>query len=364
MLSFTLISALSLVGFAASAPANNPPPPANFTPPGGLGLNTTPVYNVVSDFDFQSINLALNQEYIELDLFHHGLAQFSVAEFEAAGLDAEDRFLIEFMADQEAGHAMLLTNILGGRGAKQCNYTYPFETVREFVDFCQKLTRFGESGVYGFLEHLDNRASAELLLQSITTEARQQMVFRQFEGLFPMPVWFETGITQSMAWTLLAPYITHCPSENPHIEWQNFPALNITNDPTVQLLAMNITPAITHNMSTPLTYPGRQVGLSWENPGKTVGYDGMYKTSTSAGAAKFVAWISQLNVTYTPLSNISGNTGMTIQPGGTVFGGNTAPIVNGTMFVLVTDLDLFVTPANLSLLNPHVVAGPALYQSG
>lgn len=150
--------------------------------------------------------------------------------------------------------------------AKQCNYTYPFTTVREFVDFCQKvcpaslslfarnatpysfsqLTRFGEAGVYGFIEHLNSRASAELLVQSITTEARQQMIFRQFQGLFPMPVrtrlwarssytlnlglqiWFLPGITQSMAWTLLSPYITSCPAENPHIVFQNFPALNIT----------------------------------------------------------------------------------------------------------------------------------------
>ena len=132
------------------------------------------------------------------------------------------------MAEQEVGHATLISNILQGRGAKQCQYQYPFATVREFVDFCQKLTRFGESGVYGFLEHLNSRAAATLLLDSITTEARQQMIFRQFEGLFPMPVWFETGITQSMAWTLLAPYLVSCPHENPRIEWQNFPALNIT----------------------------------------------------------------------------------------------------------------------------------------
>jgi len=58
-------------------------------------------------------NLALNQEWIEVDLFHHGLAQFSVVEFQAAGLDAQDRFLIQFMAEQEAGHATMLTNILG-----------------------------------------------------------------------------------------------------------------------------------------------------------------------------------------------------------------------------------------------------------
>ena len=82
--------------------------------------------------------------------------------------------------------------------------------------------------MYGFLEHLDSRAAASLLLDSITVEARQQMIFRQFKGLFPMPVWFETGISQSMAWTLLAPYIVSCPASNPRIAWQNFPALNIT----------------------------------------------------------------------------------------------------------------------------------------
>jgi hypothetical protein len=35
----------------------------------------------------------------ELDLFHYGLARFSEEEFEAAGINAEDRFLIQFMAE-------------------------------------------------------------------------------------------------------------------------------------------------------------------------------------------------------------------------------------------------------------------------
>jgi len=107
----------------------------------------------------------LYQEWIELDLFHFGLAKFSVEDFEDAGLTANDRFLIEFMADQEVGHATLLTNILGAAAPVQCiEYNYPVNTVREFVDYCQKLTRFGESGVYGFLNHLDSREAAQLLL--------------------------------------------------------------------------------------------------------------------------------------------------------------------------------------------------------
>ncbi|KAJ7184563.1 Rds1 protein [Mycena filopes] len=358
---------LALLPLTAQSAPSLPP----FTPAGGLGTNSTPVYRPMSDFDFQSMNLALNQEWIELDLFHHGLAQFSVDEFEAAGINAEDRFLIEFMADQEVGHATMLTNILGPTAAKPCNYTYPFTTVREFVDFCQKLTRFGESGVYGFLEHLDSRASAELLLQSITTEARQQMIFRQFEGLFPMPIWFTPGITQSMAWTLLSPYITSCPAENPHIIFQNFPPLTVVNNPSAVPL-INATsgnssstfPAITHNRTTPLSAPGYQVNLTWEAPGKVTGYNGSYTTNSSAGPAQFVAWISQLNTTYTPLFNINGTSGSTLQPGGTIFGNGSAALVNGTVFIAVTDNNTFVTPFNLSELNAHIVAGPAMYQSG
>ena len=108
---------------------NNVAIPTNFTPSGGADTSPDsppPVYQTNSDFDFQSLNLALNQEYIELDLFHHGLAQFSVAEFEAAGISADDRFLIEFMADQEAGHAQLVSNILGRMYSNSHFCVHPF----------------------------------------------------------------------------------------------------------------------------------------------------------------------------------------------------------------------------------------------
>ena len=153
------------------------PEPAPYTPDGGLGTNgTEPVYKPQSDFDYESLAVALYQEWIELDLFNWGLATFSTEDFEAAGLNAEDRELIRFMAQQEVGHATLLTNILGAEAPVQCTYNYPVSTVREFVDFCQKLTRFGESGVYGYLNHLNSREAGQLLLQSISTEARQQMI--------------------------------------------------------------------------------------------------------------------------------------------------------------------------------------------
>jgi hypothetical protein len=373
------------------------PAPAPYTPNGGLGTNgTEPRYMVNSDFDFESIALGLYQEWIELDLFNNGLAVFSEEDFLEAGLTAEDRSYIAFMAVQETGHATLLTNMLGEAAPVQCTYDYPYRTVREFIDFNQKLTRFGESGVWGFINHLDSREVGQLLSQSIATEARQQMSFRQMLGLHPMPVWFETGIPQSWAWTYLAPYISSCPANQTRLAWQNFPALHIVNQPNPNRFSPNDTkafevsdnrtaspsdstipadescvnlnttgyscgPAIAHNRSEPLSFPGKQVNFTWDAPGQAVGPNNSYVTSTSAGAPLFAAWVSQLNLTYTPLITTGPNEGYTFQPASEVYQGD--PAANDTMFVALTDSDVFLTPFNLSMINPHVVA-LGLYQAG
>ncbi|KAK8144471.1 hypothetical protein G3M48_005765 [Beauveria asiatica] len=376
------------------------PEPAPYTPSGGVGTNgSAPVYRVQSDFDFQSLALALYQEYIELDLFRWGLAAFTDDEFDAYGIGAEDRYLIEYMAEQEIGHATLLSNMLGPQAPVQCQYSYPVSSVREFVDFNQKLTRWGEAGVYGFLPHLDSGPAAQLLLQSITVEARQQLIFRQFGGMFPMPVWHTVGIPQSWAWTLLAPHVASCPANQTRLVWQNFPALAIVNQPnparvngsdawnettpgrdgsntlsTAQVaqadLCANATrradecsAAISRNRSRPLSYPGRQVFLEWDAPGKLVGPNNSYVTSTNVSQPKFAAWVSQLNVTYSPLLNVSlhGRSAYTVQPNVSTWAGD--PAINGTMFLALTDVDMYVTPYNLTQLNPHVAA-LGVYQAG
>ncbi|KFY69510.1 hypothetical protein V496_00187 [Pseudogymnoascus sp. VKM F-4515 (FW-2607)] len=388
-----------------------------FQPAGGLGTNgTEPVYRVQSDFDYQSLLLGLYQEWIELDLFKDILNRFSEEDFTKLNLTSSDRFLVDFMTQQENGHATLLSNLLGGPGGStpQCSYKYPYETLHEAFDFAQKLTKWGESGVWGFQAHLDSRESARLLDQSIATEGRQQMIFRQFSGLFPMPVWFETGIPQSWAWTYLAPYIASCPSNAKRLTWQNFPELHVLNQPNAALVNASegasapesggnttrsssnetvgwgpgapgsdatagnasctmtnqtgdsCTGAISQNRSIPLSFPGRQVFLSWDAPGKPVGPNNSYVTSTLAKDPKFVVWVSQLNVTYSPLEDVKlvpngTSTGSTLQPDVSTFEGD--PAINDTMFIGLTDSDDTFSMFNLSSINPHVVA-LGLYQAG
>lgn len=228
------------------------------------------------------------------------------------------------------------------------------------------------------------------------------MIFRQFSGLFPMPVWFETGIPQSWTWTLLAPYISECPADAKRLAWQNFPGLNVLNQPNSARInatqaglnettgfgpaapstdppnaaescigntnqtGFDCTASISQNRTIPLSYPGREVFLEWENPGKPVGPNNSYITATVAGPPQFVVWVSQLNVTYSPLTNITTqngrNYGQTIQPDVSTYEGD--PAINGTMFIALTDSDATYTAFNLSNINPHVAAGPFLYQAG
>ena len=71
--------------------------------------------------------------------------------------------------------------------------------------------------------------------------------------------------------------------------------------------------------------------------------------------------LADRSIRYSPLTLTGNNTGFTYQPLGFVYGSE--GIINGTMAVMITDLDLFVTPFNTSMLNPHIVA-LGLYQAG
>ncbi|KAI0074646.1 Rds1 protein [Panus rudis PR-1116 ss-1] len=358
------ILSLSVAAFAVPVtPDCDTPGHGPAHPDGGVGLNGTAEYAASSDYDFQTLNLGVQQELLEMYLFHQGLANFTAEQFAADGLSAEDVHLIEHMANQEVGHLRLLSDIVGpARTAKPCKYIFPYNTIQEWINLSRIFTAVGESGVFGFLQHLDSRASSQLVGQAIATESRQQQIFRQYQGLFPQPFYFVPAITQSMAWTLQSQYLASCPKSNPRVKWQIFPTLNVTNTPNPNVLPDGSIPrpALSTNRTT-VSAEGREIRLVWDNPGKKTGPDAAYVTSTNAGKPKFVAWISQLNTTYTPLTNISGNTGITLQPGGTIYGNNTFPTNNGTVYLLLTDHDLFVTPFNLSQIEPHVVAGPAIY---
>lgn len=336
--------------------------------PTGNNTIDNPQYRAITDFDYASFNLGLYQEWIELDLFHYGLARFSVEEFEEAGITADQRYLLQFMADQETGHAQLLTNILGPGAAKQCTYNYSgrFDTVREYVDFNQQLTRWGESGVWGFLSKLNSKPSAQLLAQSIATEARQQMIFRQFTGGPAMDVYFETGIPQAWQWTLLAPLIQSCPPENPRIGWSNYPTLRVDNQNPLRYDGSKS--AVSTNITQPLAGPGKTIYYSWDKAGEMVGPDDSYKTVAPGGSTpKYALFQQSYNISYAPITLTSETSGYAVIPEAVIFDTDisyTGTAFNGTGLTALVNDNPFLTPYNSTKILPHMVAGPAIIQFG
>ncbi|KAM0790550.1 hypothetical protein ACM66B_004419 [Microbotryomycetes sp. NB124-2] len=371
-ISATLINVIFPSGSAVPPLVNvtNPQPSTNtsaealfapFTPAGGNNV-TDPQYVPLSNFDEQSLQLALQNEWLELDLFRRILTLFGPEDFARAGLSRDDRYLLEFMSDQKIGHAIAVSNIINpDRAAKACTFQYPnFTSLQDALMFSQFVTRWGESGVLGFLPHMDSRPNAQILLQAITTESRQEMVIRQLLGLFPMPVWFESGVPQAFAWTLQQRYVKDCPENNPRIQFQIFPDLIIEN----QVNALGGRAAISTNRT--LTRAGREIQVSWESPGRSTGPNNSYTTNTTAGEARFAAFVQQLNVTYVGLDsvNLSSRTATVRQSGTQLYGLSSPPIVNETVFLVLTDANPSLTPYNISLINQHVVAGPAMYIAG
>ncbi|TFY75381.1 hypothetical protein EWM64_g8632 [Hericium alpestre] len=382
----TTSAATATLPTGSLSPTVLPTPTLVPAPLGGVGLNETPVFQPLSDYDVQSIQLDLHQSLLELNLLQFGLTQFNTSDFTQANLTEEDVFLLQYMVEQDAAHVQLVQGILSPNITQPCNYTFPvFADVRGFLDFAQKITRIGESGTAGWINHLDSQASASYILSALLVEARQQMALRQMEGLFPMPYYFVPSITQSMHWSLIAPFIATCPPENPTVNWTVFPPLTILNDPFWPDLPLDNTsgPSISANRSS-VSFPGRELNLSWVAPGQPIGSNSSFNTTSNASTPQFVAWISEVNITYTSLNNVTGTNGTAIQPEALVFSnlsapltnlsapvGNlslplnlSAPLFNETVFIALTDAAIYVTPYNLSQLEPHIFAGPAIYQAG
>jgi len=171
------------------------------------------------------------------------------------------------------------------------------------------------------------------------------MAFRQLAGAFPMPVWFEAGISQSMAWGLLSPYLVSCPAENPRIEWNIAPPLHVVQP--ANLTAPGIPSALSTNRTAFITPGSTQIEVSYELPGANVSYNGSYVTALGKNVTQTdnltCVFIAQLNATNVPFVRTGNQSGTCLVPQGSLFDESNS-IVNGSNFLLLVEREIYVTP--------------------
>jgi hypothetical protein len=164
------------------------------------------------------------------------------------------------------------------------------------------------------------------------------MAFRQFLGVPGMDVYFEPGIPQAWAWTLLAPWIQSCPSETPRIGWSNYASLTVDNNPS--LIFDGSKSAVSTNISRLVT-AGDKIEFSWIPAGEKIGPNNSYTTVSPGGSTpKYALWAHQLNATYAPLTLTSETTGYAYLPKGDVYNteiSKSGPAINGTGEDIMSD---------------------------
>lgn len=103
-------------------------------------------------------------------------------------------------------------------------------------------------------------------------------------------------------------------------------------------------PAITQNRTIPLSYPGRPIHVSWENTNQTVGPNNSYITSRSslADEPRWALFVSQLNATFVPLTNLTGNSASFVQPNMSTFAGDPVSLYYyWFLLILILTLNFF-----------------------
>ncbi|PCH36762.1 hypothetical protein WOLCODRAFT_167102 [Wolfiporia cocos MD-104 SS10] len=231
---------------------------------------------------------ALNLEYIEHTFYVEGLEKYNAQAFADAGYEAWVWGRFRQIRGHEATHVKFLQSQLGSAAPQPCTYSYPYTDIHSWVALSHTLEQVGASAYLGAARFVDSKdvLSASLAISHI--EARQAgWVSAAVEKQQPWDGNFETALYFSGVWSLAVGFIVECPSTNPPLPVQSFPALTVSN-------------------SSPLM--GSNITLSYN------------KTGIDTTTPTYMAWYHDMNVTYTTIDE-NGVTTVPYNLRGTVYAG-------------------------------------------
>ncbi|PLW31659.1 hypothetical protein PCANC_07855 [Puccinia coronata f. sp. avenae] len=256
--------------------------------------------------DADILNFALTLEHLEAAFYSQGLAKYDEKAFASAGFSNDTRQKIQTISEDENSHVAFLTSALTATGVtpvQPCNYTFPHQDPKSFLALSQILEGVGVSayiGAAGSIQKPDYLTAAATIL---TVEARHNAYVRLVNGESPFPTAFDTPVEPRAIVTLATPFFSGCPNGSAPA-FKAFPALNVTGKLTA----------------------GSSVNVA----------------SANTTGATNCAFLSGLNITYSPFAN-----GKCQVPTDGKVGG-------GQVYVLLTD--------SQNVRDSSTIAGPAIVE--
>ncbi|KAL8734086.1 MAG: hypothetical protein Q9181_003331 [Wetmoreana brouardii] len=175
------------------------------------------------------LNYALTLEYLERKFYQEALANYSQADFVAAGF--EDPFytnLKQIYVDEQT-HVSFISGALEAAGITptvELQYTFPATDVLSFVTLSSVLEGVGVSAYLGAAASIVNKEYLTAAGTILTVEARHTSYIRASLGESPFPTPFDTPLDFNEVYSLAAQFISGG-SSPVKLPFMAFPALTL-----------------------------------------------------------------------------------------------------------------------------------------
>ncbi|MCJ1477630.1 hypothetical protein MMC13_006303 [Lambiella insularis] len=182
------------------------------------------------------LNYALTLEHLEDTFYRQGLANYSQAQFAAAGFDQTFYSNLKEISADETTHVAFLTAGLKAAGATpvaECVYDFGVSDPKSFVALASVLEGVGVSAYLGAAADIMSKTYLTDAASILTVEARHSSYIRASLSESPFPSPFDTPLDFDEVYTLAAPFIVSCPASNPTLPVKAFPSLALGTTGTI-----------------------------------------------------------------------------------------------------------------------------------
>ncbi|KAF3035779.1 hypothetical protein E8E12_001973 [Didymella heteroderae] len=194
--------------------------------------SAAPTKRATGPTDAEILNYALTLEHLENTFYRQGLANFTEADFKAAGFDSEVYNRIKTIGSDESEHVKFLSGALTAAGAKpvqECTYAFGVTSVQSFLATASVLEGVGVSAYLGAAADIMSKTYLTAAGSILTVEARHSAYIRNVNKQSPFPQPFDAPLSYNEVYTLAAGFIKSCPSSNPALPVKAFPSLSASS---------------------------------------------------------------------------------------------------------------------------------------
>ena len=152
--------------------------------------------------------------------YREGLANFTQDQFASAGFDAKFYNNLKTVSSDETTHVSFLTAALTKAGVtpvKECTYNFGVSDPKTFVMTASILEGVGVSAYLGAAADIMSANYLTAAGSILTVESRHSAYIRSSLGESPFPSPFDVPLSPNEVYTLAAPFIVSCPSDNPKL---------------------------------------------------------------------------------------------------------------------------------------------------